>query len=229
MDGGDQWPGRWPLENGQTVIRRLQAAPLRLWSFGQFEGGDDVARLTKRIRSVGIMGILAGMLGAPSIATAQTPLSFDCDAPVDQFSTDAQVVTLPVTVVGTVSTLGMASKDYVPSASLAIVSADDRNGVGFQMNAATDDATELDVDLIEMQRGVIKETPQGRVRATGAVPFALAVSRLGDVTVTVGAMMFKTKLAPVASVKVAATCTSGHFKYLGSLSNATAATLSQKP
>ena len=186
-----------------------------------------MARLTKRIRSVGIMGILAGMLGAPSIATAQTPLSFDCDAPVDQFSTDAQVVTLPVTVVGTVSTLGMASKDYVPSASLAIVSADDRNGVGFQMNAATDDATELDVDLIEMQRGVIKETPQGR--ATGAVPFALAVSRLGDVTVTVGAMMFKTKLAPVASVKVAATCTSGHFKYLGSLSNATAATLSQKP
>ena len=188
-----------------------------------------MARLTKRIRSVGVMGILAGMLGAPSIATAQTPLSFDCDAPVDQFSTDAQVVTLPVTVVGTVSTLGMASKDYVPSASLAIVSADDRNGVGFQMNAAIDDATELDVDLIEMQRGVIKETPQGRVPSTGAVPFALAVSTLGDVTVTVGAMVFKAKFAPVAAVKVAATCTSGHFKYLGSLSNATAAPLSQKP
>lgn len=181
-----------------------------------------MAKLMKRICSVGGTVVLAGLLAVPSIATAQTQLRFDCDAPVDQFSTDAQIVTLPVTVSGTVSALAMASKDYVPSASLAIISADDRNGVGFQINAATDDATELDVDLIEMQRGVIKETPQGRVRSTGMIPFVLAVSALGDVTVTVAAMVFKAKLAPVAAVKVAATCTSGHFMYLGSVANTVA-------
>ncbi|RYF05740.1 MAG: hypothetical protein EOO77_28060 [Oxalobacteraceae bacterium] len=157
------------------------------------------------------------------------PLRFDCDAPIDQFSTEAQIVALPVTVVGTISALAMVSKDYVPSASVAIVSADDKNGVGFQMNAAADDATELDVDHIEMHRGVRTESSQGRVPSTGAIPFTLSVSKLGDVAVTVGAIMFTAKFAPVARMKVAATCTSGHFNYLGSLSNATAAAISKTP
>jgi hypothetical protein len=112
--------------------------------------------MAKHVRLMIVIGILTGTLGAPLIANAQTPLRFDCDAPVDQFSTEAQIVALPVTVVGTISALAMVSKDYVPSASVAIVSADDKNGVGFQMNAPADDATELDVDHVEMQRGVLK-------------------------------------------------------------------------
>jgi hypothetical protein len=185
--------------------------------------------MAKHVRLMIVIGILTGTLGAPLIANAQTPLQFDCDAPVDQFSTEAQIVALPVTVVGTISALAMVSKDYAPSASVAIVSADDKNGVGFQMNAPTDDATELDVDHVEMQGGVRKETPQGRVPSTEAISFILSVSKLGDVTVTVGTIMFTAKFAPVAHVKVAATCTSGHFKYLGSLSNAKAATISWTP
>jgi hypothetical protein len=185
--------------------------------------------MAKHVRLMIVIGILTGTLGAPLIANAQTPLRFDCDAPVDQFSTEAQIVALPVTVVGTISALAMVSKDYVPSASVAIVSADDKNGVGFQMNAPADDATELDVDHVEMQRGVLRETPQGRVPSTEAIPFTLSVSKQGDVTVTVGTIVFTAKFAPLARVKVAATCTSGHFKYFGSLSNAEAATISRTP
>lgn len=185
--------------------------------------------MAKHIRLMIVIGILTGTLGASSIATAQTPLQFDCDAPVDQFSTEVQIVALPVTVVGTISALAMASKDYVPSASLAIVSADDKNGVGFQVNAPVDDATEFDVDHIEMERGVLKETPQGRVPSSGAIPFSLSVSKLGDVTVSVGTIVFTAKFAPVARMKVAATCTSSHFKYLGSLSNAEGAAISTTP
>lgn len=185
--------------------------------------------MAKHARLMIVIGLLTGTLGAPSISNAQTPLQFDCDAPVDQFSTEAQIVALPVTVVGTISALVMASKDYVPSASVAIISADDKNGVGFQMNAPADDATALDVDHIEMQRGILKEITQGRVPATGAIPFSLTVSKLGDAAVTVGTIVFTAKFAPVARMKVAATCTSGHFKYLGSLSNAEAATISRTP
>lgn len=185
--------------------------------------------MAKHLSLMIVIVIVTGTLGAPLIANAQTPIHFDCDAPVDQFRTEAQIVALPVTVVGTISAVAMASKDYVPSASVAVVSEDDKNGVGFQMNSPADDATELDVDHIEMQRGVLKETPQGRVPSAGAMPFALSVSKLGDVTVSVGTIVFTAKFAPVARMKVAATCTSGHFNYLGSLSNAKGATISTTP
>ncbi len=185
--------------------------------------------MAKHVGLMIVIGILTGTLGAPLTAKAQTPLHFDCDASVDQFSTEAQIVALPVTVVGTISAVAMASKDYVPSASVAFVSADGKNGVGFQINAPADDAIELDVDHIEMQRGVLKEIPLGRVPSSGAMPFSLSVSKPGDVTVSVGAIVFTAKIAPVARMKVAATCTSGHFKYLGSLSNAEGATISTLP
>jgi len=185
--------------------------------------------MAKHVRLLIVIGILTGTLGSPLTANAQTSLQFDCDAPVDQFKTEAQMVALPITVVGTISPLAMVSKDYFPSASVAIVSEDDKNDVGFQIIAPADDAPELDVDYIETQRGILKEIPQGRVPSAGAIPFTLSVSELGDVTVTVGTMMFTAKFAPVARVKVAATCTSGHFKYAGSLSNAKAATISGTP
>ncbi|MEG3085128.1 hypothetical protein U1707_15865 [Sphingomonas sp. PB2P12] len=86
--------------------------------------GDD--GMAKHVHLMIVFGILTGTLGAPLIANAQTPLQFDCDAPFDQFSTEAQIVAPPVTVVGTISALALVSKDYVPSASGVIVSADGR-------------------------------------------------------------------------------------------------------
>ncbi|WP_380926531.1 hypothetical protein [Sphingomonas arantia] len=130
-----------------------------------------------------------------------------------------QKTALPFTMIGTVSALRMRSNEYVPSGSLRIASPGDASSVGFQVDAPSDDADALDVTLITKNGEDITETPEGKVAATGTIPFLFSVTKSGDVTIVVGEKVSRAKFTPGAEALLVATCTSGQFKFTGTLSN----------
>ena len=154
----------------------------------------------------------AFLLACPAVATA-APLKFDCDVPPNHFSSVSEDVNGPMTVSGTIQPVQMRSGDNLPVAGVRFISADEKNGAGFQLVASSARAKQLSIVLNTRINGELKQASVGQIGAGETIPFRFTLSEPGKAVLVVGGATFSADFLPMSTGKGVAFCSTGQFKF----------------
>ena len=135
------------------------------------------------------MMLLAGALtySAPAFAA---PTAFDCDVPLDHFSSVSQDVVGPMRISGSVQVVQMRSGNNLPVAGARLVSSDGNNSVGFQLVAASAHAKQFDIVLNTKRGDDLKRSTVAQIATDASAPFLLSLDDTGKATLAIGASNF---------------------------------------
>lgn len=159
------------------------------------------------------MTCCTGLVLALTSPARATPLSFDCDAAPDRFSSISQALDGSAAVTGTLTTKEMRTGGYLPVAGVRFFSADDKNGTGFQIVGDVDRPGLFDVILNIWRDGVLTSDPVGQVALTAPSPFEFGLSATGLASLRIGGTHFETKFMPMREGKVMVFCSTAQFKF----------------
>ncbi len=152
------------------------------------------------------------LVAYPTFANA-APLSFDCDVPPDHYSSVSQEASGQMTISGTIESVQMRSGNNLPVAGARLVSADGKSSTGFQLVADSAHAKQFNV-VLNTQRGEdLQSHTVAQVGIAGTIPFNLAVSESGTVTLLISGTAFNVKFMPISSGNEMAFCSTGQFKF----------------
>lgn len=155
------------------------------------------------------------VIPAPAIALEPAALTFDCDVPIDHYSSvskDASGGSYLIS--GTISLAQLRTgQSNLPTAGARIASPDDDRAAGVQFIVQDRKSKSFDVVLYTRIGTDNVRKQVGKIDSQNPVAFRLAVSSTGSVTLHFGGQAAVADLSPMPASKMAAFCSTGQFKF----------------
>lgn len=160
------------------------------------------------------LAAVAGALLSPAAAHA-TPITFECDAATDRYSSMIVPMASSVTVVGTLTAAAFRPGKERSNGGMVINSADGLNMVGFHLTLPTPDAKALNLVLVarnagKLDRRLIRSVPLG-----SAVPFSMVLPATGQGRLVVGETPINVAFGNLKAGNAIVFCTSGQYRFTG--------------
>lgn len=157
-------------------------------------------------------GIVLALVACAS-PTLASPLKFDCDVPPDKFSSISQEIEGVSSITGTIQVIELRSGKNLPVAGARLVSADGTSSVGLQLVADSVRAKTLDVVFNRKRGESIEREVVGQIDLGSPIRFGLAVSPVGQATLTVNGSAYDAGFVALPVGTAMAFCSTGQFKF----------------
>jgi len=166
-----------------------------------------------RFRTIALAAIAAASL-APTAARA-TPITFECDAPTERYSSMIVPIGSSASVVGTLTAAAFRPGKGQSIGGLVINSADGLNMVGFHLVLPTVDAKALNLVLVAKNAGKLDRRLVRTVPLGTAVPFSMVLPAGGQGRLVLGETAVSVAFANLKSGNAIIFCGSGQYRFTG--------------